>query len=96
MLLNIEPLIRYGEGNYALTAIREIDTTAAFLSLGEDIIDCQNMETYQECQARDYIKMGLEQCKCTPYQLRNFSKKVIKDLILISKPILLGISVHSD
>ena len=76
MQSNIEPLILLGEGNYALTAIKEIDTTEAFLNLDEEIKNCQNVETYQKCQVREYINMGLEKCNCTPYELRNFSKKV--------------------
>ena len=77
-----EPLILYGEGNYALTAIKEIDATEGFLNLGEEIIDCQNIETYLECQTRDYMQMGLEECKCTPYELRNFSKEVSRYVIM--------------
>ena len=73
-----ELLTRFGEGNYALTDIKEVDTTEAFLKLDEEIKDCQNVETYQECQTRDYIKMGLEKCNCTPYELRNVSKYVRK------------------
>ena len=80
MQINKEPLIRFGEGNYALTDVKEIDTTDAFLKLGEEIRDCQNVETYQECQTKYYIKMGLEKCNCTPYQLRNFSNEVNKKI----------------
>ena len=79
MQLKKEPLIQFGEGNYAMTDIKEIDVTESFLNLGEDIIDCQNVETYQKCQAKDYIKMGLVKCNCTPYELRNYSMMVTKN-----------------
>ena len=76
MQLIKEPLLLFGEGNYALTAIKEIDMTEAFMNLDEETRNCQNVETYQECQAKEYIKMGLEKCNCTPYVMRDFSMKV--------------------
>ena len=78
MQLIKEPLLLFGEGNYALTAIKEIDTTEAFMNLDEETRNCQNVETYQECQAKEHIKMGLERCNCTPYELRNHSNKANK------------------
>jgi hypothetical protein len=74
--LKTEPLILFGEGNYALTAVKEIDGTEEFLGLDEEIKRCQDRESFQECQAREYIKNGLEKCKCTPYEMRNYSKTV--------------------
>ena len=74
----IEPLILHGEGDYALTAIQEIDVTKAFLNLDKEGTqhDCQNLETLLECKANEYIKMGMKKCNCTLYALRDFSKKV--------------------
>ena len=66
----------FGEGNYALTAVQVIDTTEAFLNLDEEIKDCQNLLTYRECRANEYIKMGEEKCSCIPYELRVFSNGV--------------------
>ena len=76
--MNKEPLILYGEGDYALTAVQEIKATKEFLNLDKEGTkhDCQNVETFLECEAKDYIKMGLEECNCTLYALRDFSKKV--------------------
>ena len=71
-----EPLILYGEGDYALTDVKEIDTTEAFLNLDENVKLCQNVESYEKCQAKEYIKNGLKKCNCTPYELRNFDKMV--------------------
>ena len=78
MYFDKEPLILHGEGDFALTAVQEIDATNAFLNLNREGTqhDCQNVETYQECEANEYIKMGLEKCNCTLYALRDFSKKV--------------------
>ena len=68
----------YGEGDYSLTAIKEIETTDAFLGLDEEIRNCQTVETFEECQAKEYIEIGLDRCKCTTYELRNFLIKVNK------------------
>ena len=74
--MNTEPLILFGEGDYALTVVKEIDGTEEFHGLDEGIKHCQSRETIQECQAREYIKNGLDTCKCTPYAMRNYSKTV--------------------
>ena len=66
----------FGEGNYALSAIKEVDVTDAFLGLDEEDKLCQNVETFLECQANEFIKIGLEKCNCTPYEIRDFSKTV--------------------
>ena len=69
----------YGEGNYALTDVKEIETTEAFLNLDEEIKDCQNLETYELCRANEY-RIGLKSCNCTPYALRNYTTMVSKKL----------------
>ena len=86
-----EPLILYGKGDYALTAVQEIDVTEDFLNLNKQGThhDCQNVETYQECQSKEYIKMGLEKCNCTLYALRDFSKKVNGILSYLKKYIVI-------
>ena len=71
----IEPLLLYGEGKYALSAIKEVAGTNTFLSMDEKIKLCQSKETYQQCMTKEYIKKGLETCGCTPFTLRNFTKK---------------------
>ena len=77
------PLILFGEGNYALTDIKQIEITDAFLSLDEEIKKCQNVETVHECETRKFINLGLERCNCTPYALRNFTKNVSKNKFII-------------
>ena len=100
MHFNKEPEILFGEGNYAINNVKEIDVTEAFLNLAEEVKNCQNVETFRDCETKEYIKLGLTECKCTPYALRNFSKNVIKTRInfnlIISNPHLLGSSVHSS
>ena len=74
-----EPLILYGEGDYALTDVKKVVVTKAFMNLDEGIKNCQNIETYKDCLAKEYIIMGLEMCNCTPFELRNYSKSVRKN-----------------
>ena len=76
MHLNLVPKILFGEGSYALSAVKQIETTDAFLNLHEDIKNCQNIDTYEACKAREYIEQGLDSCHCTPYEIRNYSMMV--------------------
>ena len=76
------PLIGCGDGNYALTGLKEIDVTKGFLGLDDKIKQCQTEETYRECRSKQYIETGVEKCKCIPFALRYFSKMVITALRL--------------
>ena len=68
------PLSIFGEGNHALSAVKEIDVTEAFLGLDEKTKLCQNEETLEDCWMENYSQEGSNKCKCTPYSLRNYSK----------------------
>ena len=72
----LEPLLLFGEGTYALTSVKEMTGTDSFLELDEKIKLCQTRETVEDCLAKDFLKKGLEKCKCTPFRLRNFTKEV--------------------
>ena len=69
-----EPHSLSGEGDYALTAVKEIDVTEAFLGMDEKTKLCQSEETLEDCWMKNYFKEGSEKCKCKPYGLRNYSK----------------------
>ena len=73
MATSLEPLSLFGEGNYALSVVKEIDGTEAFLKLDEKTKLCQNIETFEDCQTQILLKNGLKKCKCTPFMLRNYS-----------------------
>ena len=66
----------FGEGSYALSDVKEIAGTDNFLNMDEGVKKCQNRESFQDCKATEYIRKGLEKCKCTPYEMRNYSKTV--------------------
>ena len=78
-------MILYGEGDYALTDVKKVVVTKAFMNLDEEIKSCQNIETYKDCLTKEFIMMGLEMCNCTPYELRNFSRSVRRKTRLRSK-----------
>ena len=56
--------------------MKEVDGTEEFLRLDEGIKNCQNRESFQECQAREYVRNGLASCGCIPYQIKNYSRSV--------------------
>ena len=63
----------YGEGNYALSVVKEIVASDSFLNLDEKTKQCQNDESLETCQERNYHNEGIKNCKCIPFSLRNYS-----------------------
>ena len=66
----------YGEGNYALTDIKEIDVTKPFMNLNNRLKLCQDTETQADCRSREYKRKGAVECGCTPFSIRDFTKQV--------------------
>ena len=66
----------YGEGDFSLTDVKEMDGTPGFLELDVDVKKCQNYEPVLECKAKAYLDAGKEKCKCVPHHLRSFSTPV--------------------
>ena len=66
---SLEPLKLYGEGNYALTSVKEVKVTSSFLSMSEEKRNCQNEERYEDCATREYLKRVKEICSCIPENL---------------------------
>ena len=62
-----------------MTAFTEIKAKESFHNLHENVKNCQNKETLLECKTRNYLKTGLDRCKCVPYTLRNYSNMVFKN-----------------
>ena len=69
----LAPLILSGEGNYALSVIKEVEVTDDFLGLQLPTRKCQNDEKYEDCTTRVYLQKIQNHCNCVPYQLRNFT-----------------------
>lgn len=72
----VDPLQLSFQNEYNLNVIKEIEVTESFLTLDEDIRDCQNDESYDECKTRNYIDVVREKCNCLPMVLR-LSENVI-------------------
>ena len=51
--------------------------TNDYLGLDEDVRKCQNIEPFENCTTRQYLDSVLEQCKCVPFALRDFSKSTM-------------------
>ena len=59
-----------GEGEYNLNILKEIRVRESFNELDEDVRECQNKETYDECTTRHYIEETREKCGCLPFAIR--------------------------
>ena len=68
----------YGEGQYNLNVVKDIKVTEAFLGLDQNIRNCQNVETYEDCSTRKYMEKILELCNCLPFQYHSTEKVVNK------------------
>ena len=66
----------HGEGDYALTSVKEMVYTSEFILLDEKVRGCQNKETVQECETKKYLDNLIKTCNCTPYHLMNGNKNV--------------------
>ena len=60
------PLKLYGGGNFALTAVKEIDVTEEYLEMSKDITKCQNKISLEECENKQYFEKIIEKCECIP------------------------------
>ena len=68
----------YGEGNYALTDIKEIQVTEEFLGLGQEVTSCQTKEFRADCVSRRYQEQVLASCHCAPLHIRSqFPQEVL-------------------
>ena len=48
----------------------EISVTDSFMELDENTRNCQNIETYDDCNTRVYLKNLIQECGCLPLSLR--------------------------
>ena len=71
-----EPLTFDGEGNYALSNVKEFDVTSGFINLGEEVTECQDQESFEECNTRNYLQVARKDCGCTPFSLSHLNDTV--------------------
>ena len=78
-----EPLMIYGEGEYNMNEVKEIEVTDAYLGLKQDLIRCQNDVTLTECATNNYIEILLRNCKCLPFNINIMNKVYTLDPLLL-------------
>ena len=74
-MIDLDPVTLQGEGEYNLDILKEIVHSDSFLRLKEDVKECQNLESYDNCTTRFYEENAIEKCGCLPYSI-NLSRKV--------------------
>ena len=55
-------------GSFAITALKKMTTTKSFMNFPETVRKCQ-VETYEECQTRNFLDSVVKQCGCLPWTL---------------------------
>ena len=70
------PLKLYGEGAYAISDVKEVRATKAFLGLNDQTKRCQTKESIEDCSSRLHLNMIRDQCHCVPFNLLNITTKV--------------------
>ena len=54
---------------YNLNAVKYFNVTEPFLGLDQNVRECQNEESLEECKSRRYIDGLLQQCGCLPFRV---------------------------
>ena len=65
-----------GEGEYNLNDLKETTTTHFFDGLDQNIRNCQNEESINDCTTRYYMNDLLRECGCLPFQIRQDEKVI--------------------
>ena len=51
--------------------------TEAFLAIKDKKdFECQNQESFQDCKMNEFLENGIQDCNCTPYNIRNYTRDV--------------------
>ena len=66
IFLSSDPVRLMGEFQFNLQSLKEIKVSDSFLTLDVDSQKCQNIETYNDCKTRLYIKNMTQVCGCLP------------------------------
>ena len=71
------PLVLEGEGDFSLTAIKEVRVTGEFLGLGHTVTRCQTEELRADCVSRRYRQLLQSSCSCLPLHLSQGGAEVL-------------------
>ena len=72
----------YGEGNYEITSVVEVETTSDFDGMDESAIGCQNQITCEEFVNKKFIEDVILKCKCLPFEFWTHEAQVRKKTLV--------------
>ena len=61
----------------AMSDVKQINASEAFLGLDEKTKGCQNEVTLEDCWMQKFLKGGMDGCKCIPYSFKNYSNQEV-------------------
>ena len=64
----------FGEGEYNLNELKEIEVTKDFLELEQNVRACQYKEPIQNCTTRHIINQIEKHCRCKPFNMIHSNK----------------------
>ena len=76
----LEPLKLFGEGQYNLNVVKEMEGTDSFLTIDPDVRKCQSTVDYEECTTKHIHDKLKNQCMCLPFNIKQ--DQVMKDLCI--------------
>ena len=62
----------FGEGNYAITDIKQVKVTEDFLGLDKDTRGCHRNSELEECETKTFLEKAKQRCGCIPSNPRRF------------------------
>ena len=69
-LNNLASFVGYSKGSYMMSALKKMKGTKEFLDLADNKKGC-SIETFEDCQKRNYFKKVVPKCGCIPWALSN-------------------------
>ena len=63
-----------GEGQYNLNILQTIEATNSFLGLDQDVRNCQNVESFDNCTTTNYLDTIKTKCKCLPLSINSLGQ----------------------
>ena len=81
-----DPLKLPLESTYNLNSVKTVTVSEDFLTLDENIRQCQDMEQYDDCSTKHFVEQLLNACKCLPIEMGTSDK--VMSVLDFTKPIL--------
>ena len=72
----IHPFTGHGGGQYIITSVKQMTTTADFDNFPDDVKKCQNEESLDECSNKKILEGVVKFCGCLPGIFNSFQNVV--------------------